>query len=227
MADTVGDPHFSGTLTLHLRIRRVVDSSGAAAIDIAKIEGDVDIANTVWNQYGISVVADSIEDWESDKYFQITDDRQSGSNEFKQLEEEHWTYGQAWINVYYVETWERINSDGTVSSGVNGQCSYPGPQEAHAIGLEDVEALSDQWRGLALAHEIGHYLWLKHTKDDDCSDTDTASPDSGNLMSQAGDGRTDVVADIHLTECQVKKARYSCFSDRASLFSPFVAALTG
>lgn len=212
MPDTIGNIHVSETLTIHLLIRRLTNSSGDVSIALSKIEEDVEIANEILSQAGFYLAVDSLEDWESDDFFHI----QSG--DFKRLRAEHWIYGQSWINVYYVETWE--NADGA--------CSVPNYAKAHAIGLEDREGAAPTWRGIALAHEIGHYFSLKHPKSPDaCEDTDSIDLDPGNLMNQGGDGRTTVVRDIHLTECQVKKARFTCYSKRADLIAPIITAAIG
>lgn len=218
MPDTIGYIRPSSPLTIHLRIRRLLDSTGAAAIDVSKIETDVAVANTIWDQADVNLVIDSIEDWENDTYFSM----QQG--EFRDLQEVHWQYGQTWINVYYVEDW---------AGGVAGACSFPNHEKPHAIALEDAPAGMnpadvDDWRGIALAHELGHYLSLAHTHQDNLPDTDsTGTLDPGNVMTTGGRGRTTVISDIHLTQSQIDRARDACFMDRANLIAPTLAAALG
>ena len=94
---------------------------------------------------------------------------------------------------------------------------------------------SAAWRGIALAHELGHYLGLYHTHsadpatdadyDDGCPDTDIADP--RNLMTQGSRGRTTVASEIHLTADQIERARGYLFSHRANLVADVVAATFG
>ena len=219
MPDTIGYIRPSSTLTIHLRIRRLVDSTGAPAITLRKIRKDVEAANTIWAQGNIHFVIDSIEDWVSDDFFSL----QQG--EFHDLKREHYQYAQTWINVYYVEDW---------AGGAAGGATPPAYWKPHAVALEDKlfagmdPGVADDWRGIALAHELGHYLSLAHTRIDDLPDTDSiGTVDPGNVMAQSADGRTNVLADIHLTQSQIDKARHACFSERADLIAPMLAAALG
>jgi hypothetical protein len=224
MADdlTPGPPQVP--VTVAMRIRIVTNAAGQDPFDDdAIVASDVEIASSIWQQAGITVVAESIELWSADHYFDLV------GAENDQIKEEDWDPGQNHIDVYYVESTDSGAGWGTPPWRVGG----------HAISLEDQEeemgAAAAAWRGIALAHELGHYLGLNHTHasdpandptyDDGCPDTDIA--DRGNLMTQGARGRTTVAADIHLTADQIERARDYLFSHRANLVADTVAAMLG
>ncbi len=212
MADTIGVIRPGPNFVLHLRARRLLDSSGNEALPSGKIERDISVANSTWSRIaGISVVADWIQDWVSDYYYTLVDE-----DHYEELKAEFWTEGQTWINVFYPST----------ASFRAGQCSVT-PNDAHGIFLTD--ASTDDWRGTALAHELGHYMDLYHTKSsaEDCADVDKSPLDTGNLMAQGVDGRTSVPDDVHLTSCQVHKARDTCFKRRSNLVAAHIAGAIG
>lgn len=212
MSDTIGTIRPGPDLVLHIRARGLLDSAGNEALPAGQIEQDIDSASSVWTRIaGITVVAEWAVDWVSDEYFILTD-----SDHFQDLKAEFWIEGQTWINLFYTST----------DSWAAGACSYT-VRDYHGIFLTD--ASTDEWRGTALAHEIGHYLDLHHTKDaaEVCPDVDKSPLDSGNLMAQGADGRTPDPDLVHLTSCQVTNARAAAFALRPNLIAPHFGAVVG
>ena len=90
------------------------------------------------------------------------------------------------------------------------------------------------WRGIAIAHEFGHYLGLLHTHagelsedatyTDHCSDTDIADPH--NVMTQGKRGRSEDPSVIHLTAGQIARARGYLLGRWPNLAADMVAAAT-
>ena len=117
-----------------------------------------------------------------------------------------------------------------------GNSPYPGAGGPHAIILTTEEQKQDaaDWRGIALAHEFGHYLGLRHTHADDpaddatytdyCGDTDIADPH--NVMTQGIRGRSTNPSVIHLTADQIALARSYLFGRWPNLVADTVAAVT-
>jgi pregnancy-associated plasma protein-A len=103
----------------------------------------------------------------------------------------------------------------------------------HAIILtaKEEKKNADDWRGIALAHEFGHYLGLLHTHADDpsddatytdhCGDTDVADPH--NVMTQGIRGRSTNPSVIHLTADQIARARGYLFGRWPNLVAETVA----
>lgn len=212
MADTIGIVRAGPNFEFHIRAYRLVDGAGNTALPDGKIESDIEIAGSIWMRTaGIAVKADAIQDYVSDEYFTLTDEAH-----YERLKAEFWIRGQPYINVFYPST----------ASYADGQCSATG-KDVHGIFLTDEG--TDDWRGIALAHELGHYVDLFHTKSsaEDCDDIDKTTLDPGNLMAQRGDGRTNIPADIHLTSCQVGKARATLYSRRADLIAAHIIACCG
>ena len=225
MTDDLAPGPFPVPVTVPIRVRIITDASGHSPFaDDDVVAGDIAMASSIWQQAGVAVVAESIEQWSADEYAELV------GVENDQLKEEDWDRGQMHIDVYYVEATDTGAGWGTPPWQVGG----------HAIALEDQEeemgaAGSAAWRGIALAHELGHYLGLYHTHsadpatdadyDDGCPDTDIADP--RNLMTQGSRGRTTVASEIHLTADQIERARGYLFSHRANLVADVVAATFG
>jgi hypothetical protein len=224
VADDLTPGPFPVPVTVAMRVRIVTDASGRSSFaDDDVVAGDIEITSSIWQQAGIAVVAESIEQWSADEYAELV------GIENDQLKEEDWDPGQMHIDVYYVEATDSGAGWGTPPWRVGG----------HAITLEDQEeemgaAGSAAWRGIALAHELGHYLGLNHTHsgdpatdagyDDGCPDTDIADP--RNVMTQGSRGRITVASEIHLTADQIERARGYLFSHRANLVADVVAAVS-
>ncbi len=224
MADdlTPGPPN--EPLTVGLRIRIVTDDAGQGPFaDSSVVASDVAIASSIWQQAGVSVVTESVSTWDAPRYLDLT------GSENDDLKAADWDPGQLHVDLYYVETTDRGAGWGTLPWA-------DGPQ---AICLEDQEeeqkAGAADWRGIALAHELGHYLGLLHThagdpsKDagysDGCDDTDIADPK--NVMTQGKRGRVKVPEEIHLTADQAARARSYLLGSRANLVADVVAGLFG
>ena len=85
-------------VTVAMRVRIVTDASGRSPFaDDDVVPGDIEITSSIWQQAGVTVVAESIEQWSADAYAELV------GIENDQLKEEDWDPGQLHIDVYYVE----------------------------------------------------------------------------------------------------------------------------
>ena len=224
MADDLTPGPVTVEVSVAFRIRIITDASGQSPFDDDSIvESDLALASSIWQQAGIGLTIESLEQLPADQYFDLV------GTENEDLREDDWDPGQLHVDIYYVESTDLGAGWGNPPWKVGG----------HAICLEDQEeemgAGAAAWRGIALAHEFGHYLGLNHTHpsdpaddatyDDGCDDTDIADP--RNLMTQGARGRTTVAAEIHLTADQIERARGYLFSHRANLVGDVVAAMVG
>jgi hypothetical protein len=69
-----------------MRVRIVTDATGHSPFaDDDVVPGDIEIASSIWQQAGVTVVAESIEQWSADAYAELV------GVENDQLKEEDWT----------------------------------------------------------------------------------------------------------------------------------------
>jgi hypothetical protein len=208
-------------VTVGMRIFVITDENGnGPLVDNSVVVSDVAIASSIWQQAGVRLVLESLRPWVAPDLLNVT------GTETATVREHDWDPGQAHVDVYYIESTDK------------GAGSSPLPEEdgPHAIILTDEEGeIPDaaDWRGIALAHEFGHYLGLLHTHaaepsadatyTDHCDDRDIADPH--NLMTQGKRGRSTNPV-IHLTADQVARARGYLFGSWPNLVADVVAAVT-
>ena len=175
-------------VTVALRIFIITDDAGHGPFeDDSIVASDVAIASSIWQQAGVTLVTESVRTWAAPGHVNVDD-----KDETLRIRGHDWDPGQAHVDLYYLES---------MYKGA-GSSPFPWDDGPHAIILTDQEENQPKsaanWRGIALAHEFGHYLGLKHTHasdpkndatySDDCDDTDLADP--FNVMTQGQRGRS-------------------------------------
>jgi hypothetical protein len=205
-----------------VRIFVITDENGRGPLeDNAVVVSDVAIASSIWQRAGVRLVLESLRPWVAPGLLDTT------GSESDTVRGHDWDPGQAHVDVYYIESTDK---------GA-GSAPLPWDDGPHGIILTDEEEeIPDaaEWRGIALAHEFGHYLGLLHTHagdpsedatyTDHCGDTDIA--DAHNLMTQGKRGRSSNPSVIHLTADQIARARGYLFGTWPNLVADVVAAVT-
>jgi hypothetical protein len=208
-------------VTVALRIFIITDEAGNSPFaDDSVVASDVAIASSIWQQAGLTLVTESVRTWVAPDLLDVT------GGETALVRGHDWDPGQAHVDVYYIESTDK---------GA-GSSPFPWDDGPHGIILTDQEENMPKnaanWRGIALAHEFGHYLGLLHThagdpsKDatytDHCDDTAIADP--FNVMTQGARGRSKDPEQIHLTADQTARARGYLFGSWPNLVQDILAA---
>jgi hypothetical protein len=222
MADDLTPGAVQVAVTVGMRIFVITDENGNGPFDDnAAVVSDVAIASSIWQRAGVRLVLESLRPWVAPDLLDVT------GTESDTVRGHDWDPGQAHVDVYYIESTDK---------GA-GSSPLPWDDGPHGIILTDEEEeIPDaaEWRGIALAHEFGHYLGLLHTHagdpsedatyTDHCGDTDIADPH--NLMTQGKRGRSSDPSVIHLTADQIARARGYLFGRWPNLVADTVAAVT-
>jgi len=221
MADDLTPGPVQVPVTVGMRIFVITDENGNGPLDDnGMVVPDVAIASSIWQQGGVQLVLESVRPWVAPGLLEVT------GAETDTVRAHDWDPGQAHVDVYYIESTDK---------GA-GNSPYPEAAGPHAIILTTQEQKKDaaDWRGIALAHEFGHYLGLLHTHADDpsedatytdhCADTGIADPH--NVMTQGQRGRSTDPSMIHLTADQIARARGYLFGRWPNLVADTVAAVT-
>jgi len=223
MADDLTPGPVQVSVTVGMRIFVITDENGHGPLDDnSVVVSDVAIASSIWQQAGVHLVLESLRPWVAPDLLDVT------GTETATVRGHDWDPGQARVDVYYIESTDK---------GA-GNSPFPWEDGPHAIILTDEEEempkSAANWRGIALAHEFGHYLGLLHTHagnpsgdatyTDHCDDTDIADPD--NVMTQGERGRSKDPSVIHLTADQIARARGYLFGRWPNLVADAVVAAT-
>jgi hypothetical protein len=221
MADDLTPGPVQVPVTVGMRIFVITDDHGNGPLeDNALVVSDVAIASSIWQRAGVRLVLESVRPWVAPGLLEVT------GSETDTVRAHDWDPGQAHVDVYYIASTDK---------GA-GNTPFPWADGPHAIILTAQEEKKDpdDWRGIALAHEFGHYLGLLHTHADDpsddatytdhCGDTDIADPH--NVMTQGQRGRSTNPSVIHLTADQIALARGYLFGRWPNLVADTVAAVT-
>ena len=219
MADDLTPGPVQVVVTVGMRIFVITDENGNGPLDDnSLVVSDLAIASSIWQQAGVHLVLESLRPWVAPDLLNVT------GAETDTVRSHDWDPGQAHVDVYYIESTDK------------GAGSSPLPEDdgPHAIILANEVTDAPDWRGIALAHEFGHYLGLLHTHagdpaddatyTDHCADTDIADPH--NLMTQGKRGRSTDPSVIHLTADQIARARGYLFGSWPNLVADTVAAAT-